>query len=237
MEERLPRSVDLNNLVVGVIGDSWAANKKIDDFLVLELKRLGITSKIISRGHPGAKSNLVYIDLFEPEGNKLSTNQILFGEQIDICIIMVGVNDASAYVGANFYAHHLDLIIKALLKRGVTPLIIELPEFGIEEVESNTVHGMFRRRLMRLVHDDGVVDVIKKYRGVAKEKINPYLDANSIVYFGFEKVSIDYSSSKEIYTEDASHLNSMGNQKLARELSKTIYQWAIEVADSGQVQE
>jgi hypothetical protein len=60
-------SVTINNastLTIGIIGDSWVAGEKLDSLLHNGLLEKGFKNKIISSGHPGAKSKLIYQNLF-----------------------------------------------------------------------------------------------------------------------------------------------------------------------------
>ncbi len=218
---------------VGIIGESWAAGRKIDDYLIQFMKQNGVKASVLSRGHPGAKSKLVYQDLFKPKDNKFSSNEILNGQPLDMCIVLTGVNDTASYVGSEFYAYHLKLITKTLISSGITPLIIEIPEYGIEETDSRTVHGKIRRRLMRLVHDSWVLDVIPKYRRAAKTMLTNNFSHDEYIYFSFDSISTDYRQNRDLYKADLIHLNSEGNKKLAFEISKVISQWLIGTDQNG----
>ena len=52
-------------LTVGIIGDSWVAGQKLDSLLHQELLKNELSNRIISSGHPGAKSKLIYENLFK----------------------------------------------------------------------------------------------------------------------------------------------------------------------------
>ena len=47
-------------LTIGIIGDSWVAGGKLDSLLNNGLLEKGFQNKILSSGHPGAKSKLIY---------------------------------------------------------------------------------------------------------------------------------------------------------------------------------
>ena len=64
-------------LTVGIIGDSWVAGQKLDSLLHQELLKNGIENRIISSGHPGAKSKLIYQNLFKDKKNKHSSKFII----------------------------------------------------------------------------------------------------------------------------------------------------------------
>jgi lysophospholipase L1-like esterase len=222
---RVKSGMNINELNIGIIGESWAAGRKIDDYLISFMEESGFIVTVVSKGHPGAKSKLVYQDMFKIEGEESSSNHILYDEKIDICIILTGVNDTAAYVGSEFYSYHLKLIVDALITRRIIPLVVEIPEYGIEETDSRTIHGKIRKRLMRLIHDDNVVDVIPKYRSEARDALAPYISKNQIIYFPFQSVSDDYLLNRNLYKSDLLHLNAKGNEKLAFEISEVITKW------------
>lgn len=225
LEERQAPALTDRPINIGVIGESWAAGKKIDNFLIEALAKKAIDSTVVSSGHPGAKSKFVYQNLFKSLDTPHSSNEILTGETLDYCIVLTGVNDTATYVGADYYAHHIDLIVKALLKRGITPVIVEIPEYGIEVTDSKTLQGKIRRRMMRFVHDNNEVDVIPKYRDAAKEKLSAYIENKEIIYFPFSAVTSDYEKDKDLYKENFLYLNKRGNKKLGYALAETIADW------------
>lgn len=204
---------------IAIIGDSWVAGNKIDHHLLQSLSDLGMDASVVSSGHPGAKSRLIYRNMFKPEDERFSS-RFVFENPIDICIVIAGVNDAATYVGADFYSHHLGLIIQALVEQNITPLIVELPEFGLEEIDSNNILGKIRRRAMRLVHDAGEVDIIPKYRRASAEIVQQFGD--DVLFFDFDTVASDYRNNRGLYKKDLVHLSEVGNQKFARLLAESI---------------
>ena len=57
-----PGDVD-TTLTIGIIGDSWVAGGKLDTVLYNDLFSNGLSSVVISSGHPGAKTKLIYQNL------------------------------------------------------------------------------------------------------------------------------------------------------------------------------
>lgn len=64
-------------LTIGIIGDSWVAGDKLDSLLFNGLFEKGFENKIISSGHPGAKSKLIYQNLFEDKENEHSSKSLI----------------------------------------------------------------------------------------------------------------------------------------------------------------
>src|SRR5690606_7925243 len=121
---------------IGIIGDSWVAGDKLDSLLFNGLFEKGFENKIISSGHPGAKSKLIYQNLFEDKENEHSSKSLIENRP-DYCIVIAGVNDAASQIGSHFYAYHMNLIVKTLLHYRIKPIIVTCPEFGIKETIDN----------------------------------------------------------------------------------------------------
>jgi lysophospholipase L1-like esterase len=222
---KAPQKINNKKINIGIIGESWAAGRKIDSYLKNYMETNGFETTVISQGHSGAISREVYKDLFKEKGLYNSSTHILYESPINICIILIGVNDTAGHVGAEFYAYHLNLIVKALISRGITPLVVEVPEYGIEEVGRKSILGKIKTGLMKAVNDNFQTDVISKYRAEAKQRLLPYISKGEIIYFPFKSISSNFSLDRHLYNKDALHLNSEGNMKLAFELSKVISHW------------
>ena len=46
----------LSHVKVGIIGDSWVANRRLDEPLRQRLYEKGLNAEVVSSGHPGAQS-------------------------------------------------------------------------------------------------------------------------------------------------------------------------------------
>lgn len=212
---------DISRLHIGIIGDSWAAGKKTDSIIHNALLISGVPNDIISSGHPGAKTKLIYENMFRDSSEPFSSLPIIVRKP-QYCIIACGVNDAVGQVGKNFYAHHMNLIIKQLIANHIKPVVISLPEFAIMEYSK---HDGFlkhtRNRLFALANNHGEIDNIKKYRKTLEQKIlNTY--SNKIILINFDSICTDYYSNKALYQADGAHLSLIGNQKLGRFIAKRI---------------
>ncbi|MCK9607043.1 MAG: SGNH/GDSL hydrolase family protein [Methylomonas sp.] len=211
-----------NNIKVALIGDSWVAEKKLDDFLALHLSKRGWNTEIISFGQKGARSKFIYQNLFKSNSQINSSYDVLFGDPINICVVIAGVNDSSSYIGADFYAYHVALIVKSLRKRGIFPFILEVPEFGIEEAESKNPIGYIRRRLMRIAYHSGKVDVINDYRLALETTLHEKFKKDEYVIIRFNNVSTDYKSTKNLFNSDLIHLSEEGRNLLALTIANAI---------------
>jgi hypothetical protein len=119
-------------LTIGLIGDSWVSNHRLDSLLHCELLEKGYESKIISSGHEGGNTKLVYQKIFREDGQEYSSKFVI-ENQPDYCIVIAGTNDASTQMGGGFYAHHITQIVKTLLHYHIKPVLVSCPEFGIIE--------------------------------------------------------------------------------------------------------
>lgn len=113
---------DTTLTTIGIIGDSWVAGGKLDSLLHIGLLDKGFKNKILSSGHSGAKSKLIYQNLFDEKGNEHSS-KFLIENRPDYCIVIAGVNDAASQIGGHFYSYHMSLIIKTLLHYKIKPII------------------------------------------------------------------------------------------------------------------
>lgn len=202
-------------LTIGIIGDSWVAGGKLDSLLHNGLLEKGLKNKILSSGHPGAKSKLIYQNLFEEKGNEHSSKFIIENRPY-FCIVIAGVNDAAGQVGANFYSHHILLIINTLLYYKIKPIIVELPEFGI--METTDKMGFIkseRNKIYAKFTNSGEIDNIKAYRKALVKELESKKMKDSIIRIGFDNVCSDYDKYRELYA-NPSHLNGKGKEKLVQ---------------------
>ncbi len=207
---------------VAIIGDSWAAGRKLDDFVAEELGRRGWEVEIISRGHPGAKSRTILNNLLASEDKPHSSRDVLFGRPVHAAVVIAGVNDSQGYIGADHYAHHVTLIAEALRRRGIFPMVVELPEYGIEHATSSDPLGQVRRRLMRRIYHGDRVDVIPMYRAALEQALAPRLARGQVDLIDFDPVTADFHRSRDLFLPDAIHLSEKGRRVLARQIGAAL---------------
>jgi hypothetical protein len=208
---------------VALLGDSWAT-EELAKLVREEIQQRGWQVELVRARHPGARSRVVYEDLLRPADEPYSSQALLLGEPVHAAVVIVGVNDSSAYIGSDFYTHHVGLIVRALQQRGVFPFVLELPEFGIEVVESRNPIGYTRRHLMRQVYEGGERDVIPAYRQALRTALQPALEADELRLIPFDAVSNDYQANLSLY-KDAAHLNDAGNRRLAAQIAESVVAW------------
>lgn len=209
-------------LTIGIIGDSWVSSgRKMDSLLQKKLLDKGIISRVVSSGNPGAKSKLIYQNLFY-DNNKLNSSKFIIEECPEYCVVIAGVNDAASQVGSGFYSYHMIMIIKTLLHYNTKPVIVELPEFGIEEA-TNEMNFIKKNRniLYSKITNSGELDNIKTYRKNFQKQLAEQNLLDSIIFIGFDSVCADYSKCPDLY-ENTSHLSKKGSEELTDNISSQL---------------
>jgi hypothetical protein len=202
-------------LTIGIIGDSWVAGGRLDSLLHHGLLEKGFRNQILSSGHPGAKSKLIYKNLFK-EGTNEHSSKFIIENRPDFCIVIAGVNDAAGQVGANFYSHHILLIINTLLHYNIKPIILKLPEFGI--MEATNEMGFIkskRNKIYATFTNSGEIDNIKTYRKALDKELESENLKDSIIQIDFDIVCGKYNQCLELYNGPI-HLSKKGNEKLGQ---------------------
>ena len=130
-------SVDSSHVTIGIIGDSWVAGNKLDTVNKNAMMSKGIVCRIFSSGEIGAKTKTIYENLLTDKSTDIFSSENILAMHPSYVIVISGVNDAAAQIGKNFYATHLLLIIRTLLLNKIKPVIVTLPEFGIDNYNYN----------------------------------------------------------------------------------------------------
>ena len=204
---------------VGVVGDSWVCEHKLDTALARSLKQGGLKATVNSSGHPGAKSRQIYRNLQAPEGVMYSSQHIL-AAQPDYLIIVAGVNDTAGHSGRSFYAHHVLASVKLAQAYGVHPIVVEVPEYDIEHTRAPSFAMTLKRALYRALFDGSRQNVIGHYRERLRE-FSALEDPTQLSFFPFDSFIEDYNAAIGMY-EDSLHLSHKGAKAFATALSDYI---------------
>ena len=179
-------------LTIGIIGDSWVSNQKLDSLFN------SAANVVISSGEPGAKSKKIYQNL-------CANTELL--TKADFCIVIAGVNDVIGNMGTNYYSNHILLITKKLLSCGIEPILVPVPDFGVDET---------RKRL----------NIISKFRNyisylfIGKQEPSDYRESISNLYSAYPvDFKADYKTNPELYA-NPSHLSDKGNIELCKAIMK-----------------
>ncbi len=220
------QSVDLEpvndrDLTVGIIGDSWVADGHIAGTLQLALKTIGRNSTIFYSGQGGARTKEVYRNLFASKKDVFSS-AFIKQKQVKYCVVCCGVNDSFGQYGKSYYAKNMCLIIKELLKYNIKPVIIELPTYGVDQLQEQLhFHNKIKNEIFAFFNSDSGVDNIKEYRAALVEELKKQLLRDKIIFVDYDVICSDYSKCPEYYS-DYLHLTTQGNYWLCDEIAKSI---------------
>jgi len=183
-------------LKIGIIGDSWVGRTDLDKKMQKFFSEKGIEADFIALSHPGASSKEIYEDMFKEKNEEFSSKFVIESKP-DYCIIIAGVNDVARHIGKKYYADHMVLIINTLLHYKIKPIIVKVPNFGVEDVQEYTNIETLNKEL----------------------KENDLLD--KIILFDSDKINKDYKNNKNLFT-DPLHLNEQGYEVFIKALSEDI---------------
>lgn len=197
---------------IGLIGDSWVAGQKLDSTLENSLASRGLLLDVISHGYPNYRSSQILQEL--NHGNAL---ELLENPNISNIIVIAGVNDSAGHMGANYYAHHMAEIVNLISSHNKTPIIIELPEFGIEEPEP--FKSSVKHNLYKLLFDANKTNILGEYRLALDKKLTSSSASYEIIETN--KLLFDYHKQISIYN-DPRHLNESGRELLSKHIANQI---------------
>ena len=150
--------------------------------------------------------------MFEEEG--LGTKPLL-ESGADYCIVFAGINDAAANLGKKQYKYHMSLIIDLLLKNGVRPILIEIPNvniwnvYGGKPIKDLVVD--FTRSLMTrcgMYH-------FPEYREALRLMLQDSKSSGPVIYVPMNGWNgKDYDLNKQLFLDDQVHLNQQGYIKM-----------------------
>jgi len=212
------------HIKIGVIGDSWVAGNKLDQAIEQTMTTSGFKTEVVSSGHPGAKSRQIYRDLFLEKDVEYSSNGLFMDNDLDYLVIVAGVNDTAGHIGKTFYAHHIFLIIQTALSRGIKPIVVEVPEYGIEDTPSVGLLSWGKRTIYLWLFDNGSMDVVREYRNALRENIKTSDIADKVMLVDFSPITDDYHTSKDLYA-NPSHLNHGGYSRLGELIAHSLEEW------------
>ncbi|MCQ2222854.1 MAG: SGNH/GDSL hydrolase family protein [Bacteroidaceae bacterium] len=186
--------------MVAIIGDSWAFRAK--DVIPGAFPHLSF----LICGQPGAKSRDIYLNLFsdkEPWGTKS-----IIARRPSYCIVFAGINDVHGQYGADYYSHHMLLIIEALLHYNITPVIIDIPHFYNDvQYTKYPLYKQFAYKVLQLIHGEALVeDQIQVYHNALKNELKKHNKEHSIILIEADNV---LKNNLDLF-DDNMHLNDKG---------------------------
>lgn len=218
-----PKHLD-DTLRVAVIGDSWAeihASLECDTIFCRVANSLTTSPvKCFSRGHSGKMTKEIYNDMFadrtvEHAWEKDFCTQPLLEQHPDYCVIMAGINDLRLFRSTDYYTGNYRLIIRLLLRNGIRPVVMEMPD--VDFLGSFERRVYYERWMFHLLSVWTGVDCgsAQKYRDAMHDMLNDTNLKDSVLF-----IPVDHWSAKglesnlSIYVDDKFHLNLHGYQVL-----------------------
>lgn len=205
---------------IAIIGDSWVTDRKLDAAVADGLSVAGIPADVVSSGQPGAVSRDVYRNLTSETATPYSSRHFLMDGGIDYMVVLAGANDTVEHIGRDYYVHHMLCIIRTIQAGGIYPVILEIPEYGIEITPPKSFQNFAKRLVYRVLYDGGRHDVIQAYRDAFFGHLTPDMKRN-LTIVEYAPLSTNYEDTLELY-ENPNHLNEKGYLKLGRMIAEAV---------------
>lgn len=197
-----------------VIGDSYAANKKIDRYLSDGLSAAGISNAVYSVGVEGAKSKRIYKELNHEINSDFSGNG-----HPDFGVVLCGVNDARQHIGHDYYAHHMGLIIKLLSLCEINPIILSLPKIKPKSKESSFSKRM-RLKVYGFLFEDKNKNRIAQYRKSLIRTLGRFKRTVNAHFIDLDVTQKDRN--ENLFKPDGVHLSERGYKRLVQRIVEYI---------------
>ena len=209
-------------LKIGIIGDSWVKRTDLDKKMQKFFSEKGVETEFIALSHPGALSKEIYEDMFKEKNEEFSSKFVIESKP-DYCIIIAGVNDVARHIGKKNYADHMVLIINTLLHYKIKPIIVEVPNFGVEDVqEYKNIFSRYTNTVSEAIDGGEVNDNnVSAYRETLNEELKKNDLLDKIILFDSDKINKDYKNNKILFS-DPLHLNERGYEVFIKALSEDI---------------
>lgn len=188
-----------------LIGDSWVYMHQPYDTLLRQAitMQTGRPASVCSYGLSGKTSKEIYTSLFDNEGLRR-----LLTLGADYCFVSVGINDTYKKMGADYFAHHTCMILRLLLQNGITPILMEIPDYDIAYVyEHQTLKKKMLRRLSMIV-TQSELDCREDYRQALRTAMEAQQLTGRIVIIANQHWDMS------LYETDRMHLNERGYRVL-----------------------
>lgn len=205
---------------IAYIGDSWAQgheHHKCSIEKIIEGAQQYPVS-ILSYGIGSLTSKEIYHALFEVEGLKR------FMERgYNYCIISAGINDSSKKMSKSYYTKSLNCLIQFLLHNHIRPIIIEIPDYDIQDVYEKECAYDRTIRLISMLINRISIDCKKEYRDALDELIKEKGYQEKVSIIRYKSWNKNYHSDlNSLYLEDHLHLNEKGYTVLDSVIAKEI---------------
>ena len=213
----IPPAHQDDTIRVAVIGDSWAeyhATLQCDTIFQKVAGRLTKNPvQCFSRGHSAMMTKEIYQDMFsdrtvEHAWEKDFCTQPLLERHPDYCVVMAGINDLRKQRPPSYYTGNYQLILQVLLKNGIRPVVMEIPEVDIPYTTSHRAfYEKWASRLLSYITGSGWGDV-SIYQKAMQEMLNQTGLVDSVLFIPVSKWNPGGVFARpDLYIDDRLHLN------------------------------
>lgn len=204
-----------DTLRIVMIGDSWVGMRTETSNNLFQKRLSTISGRPVilkSKGKGGEKSRGIYQLMFEEDG--MGTKS-LFSSGVDYCVVIAGINDAAANLGKKQFSYHMKLIIEFLLKNGIRPVLIEIPNVNLwNEYERKPIKDMVVDFIRSLMTRCGMYH-FPEYREALRLMLEESKFSSPVIYVPMNGWNgKNYDLNKQLFIDDQKHLNQQGYLKL-----------------------
>ncbi len=209
-----------DTLRVAVLGDSWAeyhTTLSCDTIFCRFASRLtSVPVVCFSTGHSGMPSGSIYKEMFadrevEYEWERNFCSQPLLEQHPDYCIVMAGINDMRLFKPVSYYTGNYKLILELLIKNGIRPVVMEMPDVDFESF--NGQRAFYMKWAYSLLSLWTKIDnnSAQTYRDAMRQMLKDHGFLNKVLFIPAAKWnSGGVAANPHIYLDDRFHLNMAG---------------------------
>ena len=204
-----------DTLLVAFIGDSWAdlhPSSQPDSMVSADwTAKYGKPVRFVSCGKGGANSGDVYRLMFRQNLPIDSFSSMpLLQQRPDYCVISAGGNDARQNVGKDFYVANYQLIIRHLLRCGIRPVVIGMPDLDLITADG----GVSLKIWYKCLWLDTEPYNVPEYSQTLRKYLQDSKMMDSVIYVGCELWNQNGYHDFSLYQVDRIHLNTKGYSRL-----------------------
>ena len=208
-----------DTLFIAMIGDSWTGmhdTSRSDSAVSVDWSlRIGCPLRFVSCGKGGANSGDVYKLMFHQHLPIDSfSSQSLIQQRPDYCIITVGINDANQNVGTNFYCVNSQLIITHLLRCGIRPVFVEVPDVDLRHVYGDKCLKDRLADTYKAFLTGTSLFNVAEYRHTLRRNLEESKMIDSVLYVSCDMWNPNGYRDTSLYLADRIHLNTKGYSRL-----------------------
>ena len=213
---RTPYQLSNNNddtIRIAYIGDSWAFMHKDHKCKISKLlcDTLHRPVKVHSYGICGLTSKEIYENIFDNNDFK----HFLQKREYGFCFISAGINDTYKKMSTTYYQQSMDGIVRFLLANNIHPIILEIPDYNIQECFDRQKTSRRALRRLSMFVNNTPIDCKQQFRNVLDELINERKYNNQVGIVRYKSWNRNYENDqKNLYLDDGLHLNDKGYQTL-----------------------